>query len=664
MGRIIASSAMNWIKKAETFLEQIDQKAASKLSNTPTKEEAASRPLSKEQVQQMGFSPEDLGLDLDSTLEEDEEIETINVDDELSQPDLSTHISSEVDGSQSKRESFEENQEDFSPESTQSELSRTQSTESLSSMKESQTNLIDRDLQTNLQAQLQVEKSKVISLEKRLTQANERCNKAKKIIENQKPTLISLLKDKQLREESFEKLNHELEQLRLALKTKNQAYSQLENEFSKVNQERESMQQENIQLTADIEQYRKQEMDSAKKNQKQQSSSQERLDVLQNTIDRHEQTIENLQQSKEEIVNRLEAQLDEMTQSFQETQVNATRLQQTNQTLLNELSTHKRLREAAEQKFKEFKTTHAVVIHELQAKLASYEQNTEGSDSAEQISQLIKEREQVRSELQRAEERINDLNQSIMEYESHTSEAHARLVESVETTTEKLNSQIEQNKTLQSELATRSKQVDAFRERFEQLDAMSSSALKEKDLEIDRLTKRLRSKPITSSTEELERQLQQMTANIEQKQVQIDTLSSENATLHHQLQRALSRDESHHHSKVDSIFSHSQRSIDSDLESSRRYDDEDKVGDRITPMMALAPSLALSNSIVGKSLNHLSSGLDKMAVYCSTTLRTNPGMRLVTIIYLLFLHLWMFSSLLFSGDVGVDEFQQVTNNNN
>jgi hypothetical protein len=108
----------------------------------------------------------------------------------------------------------------------------------------------------------------------------------------------------------------------------------------------------------------------------------------------------------------------------------------------------------------------------------------------------------------------------------------------------------------------------------------------------------------------LESQLQQLRDNIEQKQLRIDTLSSENATLAHQLRSSVSFLSSPpvvHISLLEKSRSRGEAQLEMAVPFSSRkgasrglldgeLDDNDKFSGRITPLMALAPSLAISES--------------------------------------------------------------------
>jgi len=73
-------------------------------------------------------------------------------------------------------------------------------------------------------------------------------------------------------------------------------------------------------------------------------------------------------------------------------------------------------------------------------------------------------------------------------------------------------------------------------------------------------------------------------------------------------------------------------------------DDNEKFNNRITPLMALAPSLAISDSWVAKQILTFSRSLDRAATVVQNAWRSHPGFRLIVMVYLIFLHLWLFSS--------------------
>lgn len=621
---------MNIFKKVESFLEDVDQQAASTLqrpnellSNFELKGRKNTPKTTVGDLKEMGVSTDQLDLDFDPELN-------------LSAPASPLPSSSSTPDLTAAGNADHAELGEPGLASTEGE-----GNDEVAAGKRKEQKQI-----AALQIKLRSSEQHIALLEAQQSELLGRYKSFQSVYQKQRTHLMETLASQATLKEEKQQLQDKSNELEQALSTETQLHSNLQLRFKQKTDECEMAQEEVAKLQERFQTQQRSDRDSEKSLQKAYDDALRRVEELERELETQRASEVEMRTRGQDKVTQLEQQVEEYTQSFTRAQHEVQELQAANDRLSKDLERQERRRQAAEDRMKELKALETITVQELNNKIAELSQasgSSTGSDSnEEEMRKSSAECERLRRKLTEAEQRINDLNHSIYEYEEQMNDAHQKLQDSLKETTGLLDAERTKNQTLQKEMAARTKQLIAARDRNEQIEAMHKASQQEKQAEITNLTAKLRAK---NSSGELENQIRQLQDNIEQKQLRIDTLNSENAALAHQLREKQNYSRGGTgEAELDLAMPYSSRKaqargiLDGDL------DDNEKFNNRITPLMALAPSLAISDSWMAKQILSLSRSLDRAATVIQNAWRSHPGFRLILIVYLIFLHLWLFSS--------------------
>eukprot|EP01113_Clastostelium_recurvatum_P014795 TRINITY_DN180_c0_g1_i4.p1 TRINITY_DN180_c0_g1~~TRINITY_DN180_c0_g1_i4.p1 ORF type:complete len:925 (-),score=281.30 TRINITY_DN180_c0_g1_i4:46-2820(-) len=301
------------------------------------------------------------------------------------------------------------------------------------------------------------------------------------------------------------------------------------------------------------------------------------------------------------------------------------------------------------------------LIQDMTEKMQSGGTDTGGARGAERTADMLamqQERDQLAQDKADLEEMVEQLRANLMDMQSQVESETEYLRTQLSTSEDQVEAERRRFQAMQMETVARQAEVSSLREELAKRTEELREANQHREADVQKLKRQLAVKALSSATQqELEGRLQTMTDHLQQKQAEINTLTSEKSYLTLQIESLVQRGGDagqaapHTTLTVRGSGSHMKTSGDEEDDddgyagsnSSVVHDDVWSSKLRQRSIASIMPaSVVTVDSAVGKKVVGAAQFLDRVAASTGRTLRRSPYARLGTIFYVVLLHLWVF----------------------
>lgn len=304
------------------------------------------------------------------------------------------------------------------------------------------------------------------------------------------------------------------------------------------------------------------------------------------------------------------------------------------QTALNELQLLKK-------EYEEYKTKATNILqskeHQISA-LQSPESSGKHSVLETALEEARIEKQQLLSQIHTTQQQIQYLKEQIQDTEDNHSIEMEQLLEQLKVNEDSLEEEKTRHLNTQDDLNKLQQELNEVKDDYVREKSVMAAQLREKDNEIHTLTSKIATGSDQSDVgkKELEGRLQELTESLIQKQTEMEILSSERNSLHHQLERTKA---SLVQAQSKLTNKHTALVIDGDT--------TETGSNQLRPMASILPSS--SDTTPQRHLHKVKRSLDqidKLSVRLGWVFRRYPYFRLLTFGYMVLLHLWVIVVLL------------------
>lgn len=362
---------------------------------------------------------------------------------------------------------------------------------------------------------------------------------------------------------------------------------------------------------------------------------QDRLGETQAMLDqeRHQHTAAHMELTKR--ISHLEEERQSMAVTLSDGQRKLEEEKHRNHQLSQQMNSLRGELSSCREELTEYKAKASRILQSKEKLIASLKEDRGGggetSDSElhlAELHQIKAERDLLREELEGTGARVQQLILEVSEAEAAAQDQAALAAHNASNLEETITQERRRRGDVEAELRQIQEELRCAHEELTRQKVNFSSRLQERDTEIDRLRKQVAHKQSSSSSvNELEQRVHDLTESLIHKQTNIETLSTEKHSLIIQMER------------LQQHYDESQKMLNRDPPALFRQDD---VRNRV-------PSFLVESPFDGGMTRHVKraySTLDKFSVRLGVFLRRYPIARVFVIVYMCLLHLWVMVVLL------------------